>query len=166
MKTAKRAPNLLNDQIFKNCISQSSLTSQLIQMATKEEVPSVVDATTALKEVQIEVEPHMIHSKDGKWEVRADALQGRYLVAKVDVKAGDLVLKELPYAFVPFEGPEGQVRLSQILAHQVPRFVTFHLILPTQFLFTNILCLLLCFLIPDLLCLRRSERLVGGVQRL
>lgn len=83
-------------------------------METKVEDNAVVDASSALASVQIDTELRKMLIKDAKWEVCADASQGRYLVAKEDIQAGEIVLQELPYAFVPFEGPEGQVRFDKL----------------------------------------------------
>lgn len=79
-------------------------------METNVEDASISDASSALAATQIDVEPRKMHLKDSKWDVCSDASQGRFLVAKEDIAAGEIVLQELPYAFVPFEGPEGQVR--------------------------------------------------------
>ena len=86
-------------------------------MESKAEDTSILDASSALSATQIDAEPRKMQIKDSKWDVCSDASQGRFLVAKEDIAAGEIVLQELPYAFVPFEGPEGQVRpinLTQI----------------------------------------------------
>ena len=83
---------------------------------SQNESAAVTDAANALREASISAEPRTAPNKDAKWEVRSDAHQGRYLVSTTAIKAGEIVLQELPYAFVPFEGPEGQVRPSLFCA--------------------------------------------------
>lgn len=96
-------------------VTQSYFDLPHVNMEGKVEDTSISEASSALSSTQITPELRKMHIKDAKWEVCADAQQGRYLVAKEDIAAGEIVLQELPYAFVPFEGPEGQVRLIKIV---------------------------------------------------
>lgn len=74
------------------------------------DVSLVVDPLPEISGLSIAVEPRLINIAGAKWESRFDAHQGRFLVATRDFSAGDVVIKELPFAFVPFDGPQAQVR--------------------------------------------------------
>jgi len=79
-------------------------------MSSSPEASLPSDASIDLSSLSINPQPHLISVDGAKWETHFSAYQGRYLVAKSDFKAGDLVVEELPFAFVPFDGPRAQVR--------------------------------------------------------
>jgi hypothetical protein len=78
-------------------------------MEVVSETSSSVDPALGLATLSIQPEPRMITIKGADWECRSDAQQGRFLVAKIDFQPGDIVISELPFAFIPFDGPRAQV---------------------------------------------------------
>ena len=92
------------------------------------DVSPVVDPLPEISGLSIAVEPRLINIAGAKWESRFDAHQGRFLVATRDFSAGDVVIKELPYAFVPFDGPQAQVRGFKRFLEFLVFFDLFHMV--------------------------------------
>lgn len=97
-----------------------------LYMENNDVVSSPVDVATDLAGLSLQPAPRLLNLPGSKWECRSDAHQGRFLVAKEDIQAGDVVISELPFAFVPFDGPRAQVRAIQLLAERkLPLLVQF-----------------------------------------